>query len=93
MMKALLLAAIRCYRYLLSPWMGTSCRFWPTCSAYALEAVERYGVLRGGWLMLARVVRCHPYSAGGLDPVPSHFHFHLRCRCGTGATQTTATDT
>lgn len=83
-MKILLLAAIRSYRYLLSPWMGASCRFWPTCSAYALEAVERHGALHGGWLMVARVARCHPYSAGGADPVPLQFHLLSRCRCGAG---------
>ncbi len=69
-MRTFLLALIRAYRYLLSPWLGGHCRFHPTCSAYALEAIERHGALRGGWLALRRVARCHPWHPGGLDPVP-----------------------
>lgn len=79
-MRQILLALIRCYRYLLSPWIGASCRFWPTCSAYSMNAIERHGALRGGWMTLARLARCHPYSAGGVDPVPEHFRW--RCWCG-----------
>jgi putative membrane protein insertion efficiency factor len=69
-MKALLLAIIRSYRYLLSPWWGRHCRFTPTCSEFALEAVERHGLFKGGWLSLRRVACCHPWHAGGFDPVP-----------------------
>ncbi len=69
-MARLIAALIRAYRYLLSPWWGTQCRFEPTCSAYALEAVERHGALRGGWLGLRRISRCHPWHPGGYDPVP-----------------------
>ena len=69
-MKALLLAIIRTYRYLLSPWWGRHCRFTPTCSEFALEAVERHGLFKGGWLSLRRVACCHPWHAGGFDPVP-----------------------
>jgi putative membrane protein insertion efficiency factor len=76
-MKKLALAAIRVYQYLLSPWVGGACRFWPTCSEYAREAVERHGVGRGSWMMLTRLARCHPYGAGGVDPVPEQF----RWRC------------
>ena len=78
-MKTLLLALLRAYRFLLSPWLGNSCRFWPTCSAYAMEAIETHGAARGSWLMLTRLARCHPYSSGGVDPVPSQFRW--RCWC------------
>jgi len=69
-MSRLLLALIRAYRYLLSPWWGGACRFTPSCSTYAMEAIERHGSVRGGWLALRRVARCHPWCAGGFDPVP-----------------------
>jgi uncharacterized protein len=65
-----LIAAIRFYRKGISPLLPPSCRFYPTCSAYGLEAVERYGAWRGGWLALRRILRCHPFSKGGIDPVP-----------------------
>jgi len=61
---------IRCYRSLISPLLGPHCRFHPSCSAYALEALERHGPLRGGWLALGRLVRCGPWTPGGHDPVP-----------------------
>ncbi|HEX6996519.1 MAG TPA: membrane protein insertion efficiency factor YidD [Gammaproteobacteria bacterium] len=66
----LLLAAIKLYQAALSPWMGRSCRFHPTCSAYAAEAVARHGAARGAWLALKRLGRCHPWGAFGYDPVP-----------------------
>lgn len=66
----LLLALVRCYRRAISPQLGPSCRFAPTCSGYALTAVERHGALRGGWLALRRIARCRPGSEGGWDPVP-----------------------
>jgi putative membrane protein insertion efficiency factor len=69
-MRRVLLAFIRAYQYLLSPWWGTQCRFVPTCSHYALEAIERHGALRGGWLATRRVLRCHPWHRGGFDPAP-----------------------
>lgn len=69
-MKRLLLALIRGYRYALSPWWGNHCRFTPTCSQYAAEAIERHGAARGAWLAARRVARCHPWSPGGFDPVP-----------------------
>ena len=81
--KHAVLALIRAYQYLLSPWVGGGCRYWPTCSVYAREAVERHGALRGGWMMLARLARCHPYGAGGVDPVPERFR--LRCWCAVDA--------
>jgi putative membrane protein insertion efficiency factor len=58
------------YRYSVSPLLGPRCRFHPSCSAYALEALERHGTVRGGCLVLKRIVRCHPWRPGGYDPVP-----------------------
>lgn len=69
-MKAVLIAVIRFYRKAVSPWTTPSCRFIPTCSAYAEEAIERHGSLRGGWLTLGRLLRCHPFGGRGADPVP-----------------------
>jgi putative membrane protein insertion efficiency factor len=61
---------VKLYRLTLSPVLGTNCRHYPTCSAYAIEAVLAHGVRRGGWLALKRILRCNPWSAGGYDPVP-----------------------
>ena len=69
-MQKCLIAALRGYRSLLSPLLGPSCRFHPSCSEYALEAVERFGTLRGSWMGLRRLLRCHPWHPGGVDPVP-----------------------
>lgn len=68
--QRLLLASIRGYRYLLSPFFGQHCRFHPTCSAYAIEAIEIHGPWRGAWLAARRVGRCHPLNDGGIDWVP-----------------------
>ncbi len=68
--KRLLMALVRGYRLLLSPWLGSSCRFEPTCSRYALDALDRHGATAGTCLTLARIGRCHPWCAGGHDPVP-----------------------
>jgi uncharacterized protein len=69
-MKTVLLAAVRGYQYALRPMLGANCRFYPSCSDYAREAIERHGALRGSWLATRRVCRCHPYHPGGFDPVP-----------------------
>jgi putative membrane protein insertion efficiency factor len=71
MIRRLLTAPIRFYRYVISPWLGYNCRFTPTCSAYAIEAIETHGALCGGWLALRRILRCHPWCHGGHDPVPA----------------------
>jgi putative membrane protein insertion efficiency factor len=62
---------VRGYRLLLSPWLGSACRFEPTCSAYALEALQRHGAAAGTYMSAARLLRCHPLCAGGCDPVPA----------------------
>ncbi len=69
-MKRVLLALIRFYQRALSPALPASCRFYPSCSDYTYQAVEKYGAVRGGWLGLRRISRCHPWNAGGYDPVP-----------------------
>jgi uncharacterized protein len=66
-----LIALVRGYRLLLSPWLGSSCRFEPTCSAYALQALERHGAAIGSGLTVGRILRCHPFCQGGHDPVPA----------------------
>ena len=77
MMRRLLIGIVRAYRLLLSPWLGNACRFEPTCSAYALEALEVHGAARGSALTLRRLARCQPWCQGGHDPVPPR-------ACGAG---------
>jgi putative membrane protein insertion efficiency factor len=69
-MKSLLIGLIRVYQYALSPLMGRSCRYVPTCSEYTAEAVQKHGAIKGGWLGAKRICRCHPWHPGGYDPVP-----------------------
>ena len=69
--RALLLGSIRLYQLTLSPWLGLQCRYDPTCSKYAAEALERFGVVRGVWLAAKRLGRCHPWGRSGYDPVPA----------------------
>jgi putative membrane protein insertion efficiency factor len=69
-MKTVLLALLRGYQYLVRPMLGSNCRFYPSCSDYAREAIARHGAMRGVWLAVKRVGRCHPYHPGGFDPVP-----------------------
>ena len=70
MLRTALLALIRFYRAGISPWLPAVCRFTPSCSEYGLEAVTRYGAMKGGWLTLRRLLRCHPLGGRGYDPVP-----------------------
>lgn len=79
----ILLRLVAAYRFLLSPWVGNSCRYWPTCSEYAREAIEQHGAARGSYLAARRLARCHPYGRGGVDPVPSVFSW--RCGCQDAA--------
>jgi len=67
--KSTVVLLLRGYKWALSPMLPASCRYVPTCSEYAMEAVERYGALRGGWMAMARLLRCHPFVKGGYDPV------------------------
>jgi len=69
-MKKLLLIFIKFYQYFISPLTGQTCRYYPTCSAYAREAIEKHGSLKGSALAIKRILRCHPFHAGGFDPVP-----------------------
>ena len=69
-MRAVLRVLIRAYQILVSPWRGPTCRYHPSCSHYALEAIDTHGAWRGGWLALRRIGRCHPFGASGYDPVP-----------------------
>jgi len=70
MIRNMLMGLVRAYRFFLSPWLGSACRFEPTCSLYALDALQRHGALAGSYLAAGRLLRCHPWCAGGLDPVP-----------------------
>lgn len=69
-MTRLLLIFIKAYQYLISPMLGPSCRFTPTCSEYAAQAVKKYGAIKGVWMSVKRVGRCHPWHDGGYDPLP-----------------------
>lgn len=73
---------IRFYRVVFSPWVGHGCRFQPTCSAYAMEALQRHGAVKGTWLTIRRLGRCHPLGSSGYDPVPGADPAHDACNCG-----------
>jgi putative membrane protein insertion efficiency factor len=69
-MERIIRFCIRLYRYCLSPFLGNRCRFYPSCSVYAEEAIARFGIWQGGWFALRRLLKCHPWHEGGCDPVP-----------------------
>jgi putative membrane protein insertion efficiency factor len=69
-MRQLVIGLIRLYQQWISPLLPATCRFYPSCSHYAVEALRRYGLVRGGWLAVRRLLRCHPWNPGGFDPVP-----------------------
>ena len=76
-MRQILIALIKLYRYAISPYLAPSCRYTPTCSSYAIEAVQRFGVFRGSWLAIRRISRCHPWHEAGYDPVPDNNDLRL----------------
>jgi uncharacterized protein len=71
MLRAVLILPIRLYQWTISPLLGVNCRYAPSCSVYAIEAIATHGVSRGGWLALRRILRCHPWGGSGYDPVPA----------------------
>ncbi|HXR96212.1 MAG TPA: membrane protein insertion efficiency factor YidD [Terriglobales bacterium] len=73
-----LLFLLQGYKAVVSPWLPPACRFSPTCSEYAMGAIERFGALTGSWMALRRLLRCHPFHVGGFDPVPATRHHHHR---------------
>jgi len=77
-MKRLLLAMIRFYKRHISPLLPDACRYTPTCSQYAITAIERYGALKGGWMAFKRILRCNPFHKGGYDPVPEDMNVTIR---------------
>jgi len=80
MLTRLLIFLLRLYQLGISPLIGPRCRFYPSCSEYAVQALARFGPLRGSWLTIKRLGRCHPLNPGGVDPVPEHEH-HSSCTC------------
>ena len=80
-MNRLLILLLRGYQLLLSPMLGQRCRFYPSCSHYAIEAIQTHGAARGSWLTVRRLGKCHPWHAGGLDPVPPKSATGAACHC------------
>ncbi|MEY2721835.1 MAG: hypothetical protein RL597_1280 [Pseudomonadota bacterium] len=81
-MRAVFRVLIRAYQLTISPWRGPTCRYHPSCSHYALEALDTHGALRGSWLAARRIARCHPFREGGYDPVPPRDPISLTSRQG-----------
>ena len=77
-MKKIFIWSIKGYRIFISPLFPPTCRFVPTCSQYAIEAIEKFGIFRGSWLALRRILRCHPFHQGGYDPVPELLNFDIK---------------
>lgn len=86
--QTLLIGLVKAYRLLLSSWLGSSCRFEPSCSAYSLQALQQHGAAMGSYLTLRRLARCHPWCDGGLDPVPPMRSASLFTRLITSVTST-----
>ncbi len=91
--RRILIGAVRLYRFALSPWLGSSCRFEPTCSAYALGALQCHGAAVGTVLTVGRLARCHPWCRGGFDPVPAHAPRLFRSLVGSTRSDPHAPDT
>jgi uncharacterized protein len=72
-MRQLLIGLIKSYKYLISPVLGNNCRFYPSCSSYSMEALRLHGALKGSYLTIRRLLKCHPFHEGGIDPVPEQF--------------------
>lgn len=79
MLKSFLIFLVSSYRFLFSPWVGHNCRFLPTCSQYSLESLERFGAIKGTYLTICRLLRCHPFAKGGIDEVPQKFKWNCWC--------------
>lgn len=75
-MKYLFMLLVKVYQWVISPLFPSSCRFYPTCSEYSYQAFKRFGVIKGGWLSVKRISKCHPYHEGGFDPVPDKPESH-----------------
>ncbi|WP_207796345.1 membrane protein insertion efficiency factor YidD [Pseudohalioglobus lutimaris] len=75
-MRRLFIFFISCYKVILSPFLGNNCRFYPSCSSYAQDAIATHGVIKGSWLAIRRLSKCHPWHEGGADPVPPCSHTH-----------------
>lgn len=76
-MRKILVLFVRVYRYAVTPFLGNNCRFYPTCSSYAEQALTEHGPVKGSWLAMRRICRCHPWHPGGVDPVPNNQNKHV----------------